>query len=306
MISKVQQNGWVVELFLCDGTPDGKMEANLINWSGELVRGNSSHVEWLLEHDNAKKPGVYLLQGKDPNSESETQQRIYIGRSDKIKSRLRGHASDDDKGFWETACMITTSDNSLYGTRCDYIEAMLIERTVDANRVTLHNKQKRSTENIPLPASGKQIAEVFLQHLEIVLPILNFNFLKKLQSRTKEIKYFMFELFHKDTQTYAKANEVNGDFFVLKDSHATTKGRMHSEHRLKRQFLIDKGYLKKDGTRYIFTRDVLFSSPSTAASIVIDGQASGWREWKIKGTEYKKSYKDWRENPEEYKKYFIE
>ena len=298
MIVQHTTRGRTVELYLLDGTSDGKIEASLNNWSGTIIRAGSSNLEWLLGHECAQKSGLYLLQGRDPESESETQQRIYIGESDKIIKRLKSHARSDDKGFWETACLITTSDNSLYGTICEYIEAKLIAETIKAQRTTLHNKIKRTLDEIPLPKKGRDSADDFIEELQIILPIINFNFLKHLQPRSRHVKGFMFELVHQSSGIRATANEINGDFFVLEGSRATTEGRKQSTHRKKRQILIDKGDLKQIGnsTTYEFTKDVYISSPSAAASIVIDGQASP-REWKIKGTKEKKDYNDWRENP---------
>ena len=299
MIVQHTTRGRTIKLFLLDGTSDGKIEASLDNWTGRLVRAGSSNLEWLLGHKSAQKSGLYLFYFFYLKSESETQQRIYIGRSDKIEQRLRCHARDKDKGFWETACLITTSDGSLYGTSCDYIETYLIAETLKAKRTTLHNKQRKSISQIPLPQSEKESADIFIENLKIILPTINFNFLKQLQSQSKNVKDFMFEIFHKSSGVRARANEINGDFFVLKGSQATTKGRKESLHRKRRQILIDKGDLKQigDSTTYEFTKDVHFSSPSASASIVIDGQASP-REWKIKGTKTQKNYNDWRENPQ--------
>ena len=305
MIIQQTVRGRTVELFLLDGTSDGKIEASLDGWTGKLVRAGSSNLEWLLNHESAQKSGLYLLQGNDPESESETQQRIYIGRSDKIGQRLQSHARDDDKGFWETACLITTSDNSLHGTSSGYIEAKLIEETFKAERTTLHNKQKPPVDEIPLQQKGKDAADRFISKLKIILPIINFHFLKKLHSRSESVKDFMFELSHtsKTTKTLIKAfaNHVDGEFFVLKGSQATTKAGKVSAYRKRRQALIDKGDLKQigDGATYEFTKDVHFSSTSAAASIVLDRQASP-REWKINGAEEQGDYNDWRENPSKF------
>lgn len=43
---------------------------------------------------------------------------------------------------------------------------------------------------------------------------------------------------------------------------------------------------------YRFTKDVVFASPSAAASIVAARSASGPREWKISGSG--ETYRDWR------------
>lgn len=49
-----------------------------------------------------------------------------------------------------------------------------------------------------------------------------------------------------------------------------------------REQLVEDGVLQKEGNVYIFTQDHIFSSPSTAASVVLARRASGWTEWKYK------------------------
>jgi len=48
----------------------------------------------------------------------------------------------------------------------------------------------------------------------------------------------------------------------------------------KRQELIDLGVLAPQGTDHAFTQDYTFSSPSTAACVVLGRSANGRVEWK--------------------------
>jgi hypothetical protein len=47
-----------------------------------------------------------------------------------------------------------------------------------------------------------------------------------------------------------------------------------------RQELIGNGVLERDGDHYRFTQDFVFSSPSTAAAVVLGRSANGRVEWK--------------------------
>jgi len=47
-----------------------------------------------------------------------------------------------------------------------------------------------------------------------------------------------------------------------------------------RKKLIDDGVLIKKGNVYEFQSDHIFSSPSTAAAVVLARRANGWTEWK--------------------------
>lgn len=48
----------------------------------------------------------------------------------------------------------------------------------------------------------------------------------------------------------------------------------------KRQELIDSGVLAQHGSDYSFTQNYTFSSPSTAACVVLGRSANGRKEWK--------------------------
>lgn len=49
-----------------------------------------------------------------------------------------------------------------------------------------------------------------------------------------------------------------------------------------RDQLFEDGVLQKDDNIYKFTQDHIFSSPSTAAAVVLGRRANGWTEWKYK------------------------
>ncbi len=48
----------------------------------------------------------------------------------------------------------------------------------------------------------------------------------------------------------------------------------------KREKLVASGVLEERNGEYVFTQDYLFSSPSTAAAVVLGRSANGWIEWK--------------------------
>lgn len=86
--------------------------------------------------------------------------------------------------------------------------------------------------------------------------------------------------------------ETQGEYVIKKDSTAMldTGFPSRSYSQLKRS-LIDKGQLTKEDNFYRFTEDTPFTSPSAAASVVLDQKANGQTKWKIKGT--KTTYADW-------------
>jgi hypothetical protein len=94
----------------------------------------------------------------------------------------------------------------------------------------------------------------------------------------------------------ATARETEEGFVVLAGSTArrTPTETFPAGYLALRDQLIADGKLTDGQTSdlYTFTSDVVFSSPSAAASIVAARSASGPREWKLQGTV--QMYKDWK------------
>jgi hypothetical protein len=84
-------------------------------------------------------------------------------------------------------------------------------------------------------------------------------------------------------------------FVVLKGSKAaaTIVNSMTASFILLRQKLIDDGVLVDKGEFYEFSDDYIFSSPSTAAVMVMGRNANGLTEWKQKDG---KTLKDFENN----------
>ncbi len=81
----------------------------------------------------------------------------------------------------------------------------------------------------------------------------------------------------------AQGERTSDGFVVYKGSVAadsTTSSMANSSLRL-RQVLIDNGDLQLVEGNYVFTEDYIFSSPTTAAVIVMGRNANGLAEWKL-------------------------
>lgn len=93
-----------IELFLVDGTPGGLTTAEIIGWTGHVVRGERVHLGDFLKREESNRNGVYVLLGDDDTAPTGT--KAYIGRSENIAQRLRNHAAN--KEFWDRFVTITT------------------------------------------------------------------------------------------------------------------------------------------------------------------------------------------------------
>jgi hypothetical protein len=79
-----------------------------------------------------------------------------------------------------------------------------------------------------------------------------------------------------------KGELVEDGFVVFEGSRARMEVAPSGAHALNphRERLLAAGVMEERDGGYVFTQDFLFSSPSTAAAIVLGRSANGWVEWK--------------------------
>jgi len=282
--------GKSVRLFLVDGTPGGLLTAEIMNWTGSLAAAPRSDVDRLLNRPEARRTGIYILLGDDP--ESLDGQSAYIGEADVISTRLRQHAHPaNGKDFWDRVVILTSKDTNLTKAHARYLESRLIELATGAQRATLSNS---TAPNLPpLPESDQSDMEFFIGQAKIVLPILGVNIFRStapLPTDSSQIHSAarpespVFEAKLAKVGIVAQAQQVDGEFVVRKGSLAREAwvGQHKHGYRLLWKKLSDDGVLAPingGGLRH-FTRDQVFASPSAAAAVVLGRPSNGRLEWR--------------------------
>ncbi|MGA3402219.1 MAG: GIY-YIG nuclease family protein [Acetobacteraceae bacterium] len=224
-----------------------------------------------------------------------------------MRHRIGDSAGNEKRGFWETAVVVTTSDEALTKGHVRYLEARLIEITKAAGRVVLDNTQLPDADRRRLPEADRANMEAFLANLKVVLPIVGLDLLKPRPQGSVKVEtsasgltatvspQVRFEVRHR-SGIKAFAVEEEGEFVVLEGSEALKDaGYAHNSYaELKRQ-LVDDHILETapDGTKYRFTRPYPFKSPSAAGSVVLDRNTNGRTRWYLAGS--KLNYHEWQE-----------
>lgn len=294
--------GKTIQLFLVDGTPGGLIIASIHGWTGSVLVSTQSTFGRLLARPEVDRTGVYLLYGPDP--EDGLRMRAYIGEADSVRERIGKSA--EERGFWESAVVISTSDEALTKGHVRYLEARLIEMTKAAGRVALDNTQAPEPDRRRLPEADRANMEAFLASLKVVLPVIGLDLLKprpqggitKITEKTPSTEgaETHFEIRHK-SGVKAYAVEEEGEFVVLEGSEALKDAGYQGANSYGeiKQELITQGVLvpATDGKSYRFTRAYAFKSPSAAAAVVLDRNSNGRREWKVVGS--KLTYHEWQE-----------
>lgn len=290
--------GRSIRLFLVDGTPTGLITAEIPNWTGHILVASRSRIAEALARPEAGKTGVYLLVGDDG-----TRPQVYVGEGDCISDRIRKHAKDPDKEFWERVCLVTSKDVNLTKGHIRFLESRLVEIIKEGGRAKVHNGNEPPSGS--LPESDLSDMEFFLSQLQILLPTVGLDFLRPkpsvsavpvllVESEDRLPTRLQLRLSHPGTGVEGRAFEQDGEIVVLQGSIGSTKQNAHNTYAALRESLISEGKLEvlPEG-RTRFVDDVAFQSPSAAAAVLNNRNSAGPVEWSVESTG--QTLKAWRE-----------
>jgi len=282
-------SGKQIKLFLVDGTPGGLTTAEIPNWTGHVLSARRSDLADLLKRDEAQRTGVYFLLGDDETVVGDT--RCYIGEADVVADRLRYHQRDKD--FWDSVVVITSKDTNLTKSHGRYLESRLISLATEAARVSLENG---TAPPVPaLPEADASDMDYFLAQLQIVLPVLGVNAIRVRRSRpattqtTESTESPVFRLRQAKLGVDARAQQIDGEFTMLAGSvvvaswHGVGKAdstvKAYASYRAQHERLVSDGTIAVERGFGRVTRDIVFSSPSTAGAVALGRSCNGRREW---------------------------
>ncbi|OBY76127.1 MULTISPECIES: GIY-YIG nuclease family protein [Acinetobacter] len=292
-------HGKSIKMFLADGSPNGILTAEIINWTGHVLSAPRTKLSELIQREECSRTGVYFLVSYDP--ENPLYPKVYIGESDDVANRLKQHNRTEEAGgkdFWEKVCLVTGKDQNITKTHIKYLESRLIEIARRNGQCQLMNGT--SHDYSKLPESDTADMEYFLEQIQVILPVLGYEFLKEIKrsSFNSLVPNVMtgdvgadFYLAIKDVN--AKAKIVDGEFYVLQGSQVRREVSQPTHNYMKnlRPRLFENNIISSD--TYTFNQDHLFSSPSAAAAVILGRSSNGRRRWKQLGTDL--TYEEWQQ-----------
>lgn len=275
-----------IQICIFDGNPYGCIMCELSNWNGRIYKVSRNELIEFSKRNDAENTGVYFLMGKN----ADNVDIVYVGEAEQMLSRLKQHLSDKDKKnllpYWNDCIAVISKDNLLNKAHVKYLEHQFYTLAKDAGRAELINR------NVPTRSSVSEYDEAMLQEFisntQLLLNTLGYKTFESLENSSMK---------HQNEQLYfyikaprgadAKGVIVADGFAVLKDSvvASTVVPSMPASIARLRDDLVSKGIIN---TKFKFTKDYIFTSPSLAASIVMGRNANGRTEWK---TETDKSIK---------------
>ncbi|WP_447928117.1 GIY-YIG nuclease family protein [Vreelandella sp. EE27] len=267
-----------IRIFLADGTPEGLRIVEKSNWTGRAVVANRSQLEGALKRNEMTQPGVYVLTGQTDDGAA----KLYVGEADALCERIKQHVVG--KEFWTRTIAFTSTNEGLNKANVRYLEARLLGLAKAANQWAVENTAYPTPP--PLNEADRADAEWFLAEMLVIFPLLGIDAFESASSQTDVSSAEPVEppltLHLNERGANGSGREVTGGFVVLKGSLARAEETVsiHEYMREQRQLLKDRGVLSPQKDKLAFTQDFRFSSPSTAAGVLVGGASNGRIAWK--------------------------
>lgn len=267
--------GKTIKIFLIDGDPNGRMSCELSNWSGKAYKIPRNKVKDCTDRNDLVSTGVYLLFGKD----DEGKDLVYIGEAESILKRLTQHLNQKD--FWNETIVFISKDENLNKAHIKYLENRLHDIAQSAKRYKIENSIIPTQSS--LSESDKEEMEEFIENIKMLVNTLGhkvFEAKRELKPIQKHETFIIKAARGADGQ----GEPTSDGFVVFKSSKAaaTIVNSMSPSFINLRKKLIEEGVLVDKGEYFEFSEDYIFSSPSTAAVMLMGRNANGLTEWKLK------------------------
>lgn len=262
-----------IQIFLPEGSPSGIKIAHITSRMTQAVLIPRSQLQEAGERDEVKRVGLYFLFGE---AEDRSKPQIYVGEAENCYDRLLQHHKQKD--FWNVAIATTTRVPFFTKAHVKFLEAYAYQQLLEKKRFEVVNTAA------PKPAylSESDMADLY-DHFDTIKTLLStlgypaFEGLKKLQQK---------DIFYCQRAGFIGKGQYTSEGFVVLKGAQMPKEMVKSVESTAvpkvRQRLIEDGIVIDQGDHYVFTDNHLFSSPSTAAAVVLGRSANGWVEWKDK------------------------
>jgi len=278
-----------INYFLMDGTPGGRIKCTISNWTGVAYCIPRTELDKCKERDDLKQSGVYFLFGVDEETGNGL---VYVGQSGIRKSgegilyRLQEHKRNANKDYWTEAVVFTTSNNSFGPTEISWLENQFCTLAVSANRYIIKNGNDPNSGNVTEEKESE--LEEFIDYAKIVMGVLGHNLFEPLVKAASKIVDDREAILENGNllflQRTVKKNGVIIEATCLQtaEGFVVKKGSTINVEDFDTipQSIKEQRKNAKVDVNGILQEDVLFKSPSYAATFVIGGNSNGLVYWK--------------------------
>jgi predicted GIY-YIG superfamily endonuclease len=279
-----------IEIFLPDGDPKSIRTASVTSRIVEATYIPRLKINSVCNKESLNSPSIYILAA---NSKDSAKPEVYIGETENFIQRIKTHNARMD--FWEYAIAFTSKTGFFTKTHVKYLEWLFHQTVTEVNRCKIQNSEQSKPKKPHLSESVEADLMDNFETISILISVLGLNIFQKAAQSKKDDLIFECK---NNKGCYAQGKYTEEGFVILKGAKCSkeiSKKFQETHPPLIRNTLIeDKVLLEKGidnksldnsllgkGKYYELQEDYLFSSPSTAAQIVLGSPVNGWRSWKL-------------------------
>lgn len=264
--------GKTIQIFIPDGNPRSVRIADITSRTVQAILIPRSKLNYAASRNEVNNVGMYFLIG---SPEEEAKPPLYVGEAEDCLTRLQQQNKSRD--FWDVALVVVSKTKYFTKTHIKFLEWYCYSEAEKAGRYRLENS------SVPTKPFVSESIEADL--------LDNFDAIKIL---TSTLGYPIFDQIKKPEKkdilicegkdAYAEGEYTEDGLIVFTGSRCNLEETRTAGSWViaMRQRLIQDKILVRDGIVYKFTANHIFSSPSSAAAIVLARSANGWIEWKYK------------------------
>ncbi|WP_378946909.1 GIY-YIG nuclease family protein [Paracoccus sp. R86501] len=249
-----------------------------------MLASPRTRLDAAIKREELNRTGVYLLHGDSHEGDLPS---VYVGEGDSIMSRLKAHATDPDKDFWDRFVAITSKDMNLTKAHVRYLEGKLIGLLQAARKCRVVNRTQPEFERLP----EADIADMdsFLDEIQLILPVIGIDVLRRPATAAPlppvpEVQAVTFRIDHPAKGIAATATEVDGEFVVLSGSTGSLQvsPSFSDKARMTRDQAKESGRIVVSGSRnFTLREDMAFGSPSAASVFLFGTSRNGRTDWLV-------------------------
>ena len=273
------QRGRTISLYLLNGSVTGTIKYTLPNWTGVIYKIPRTELEACKSREDLKQSGVYFLFGK---SDEDGKSVVYVGQAGIRKNgngllgRIVEHAKNPDKDYWTEAVAITTTNNSFGPTEISYLENQFTQLAMKANRYVVKNANDPNPGNITEEKESE--LEDFIDYAKVVMGILGHKvFIPLNEACENTASQKTIELFLSLRGIKAMGLLTSEGIVVCKGSQVHPEPTAGCGEWIKK---LRATHISKITPDFTVSEDIIFDSPSAAASFCIFREANGRTAWK--------------------------
>ena len=251
--------GTTIQVFLPDGNPRSLKIAEITSRTVQAILIPRAKLDEAVQRSELKNVGIYFLVG---TSDEDSKPMLYVGEAEECLTRLK--QQNKSKDFWNTAIVVVSKTQHFTKTHIKFLESYCYSEAEKAGRFKLENASIPTKSYVPEPVEADLIDN--FDTIKILVATLGYPIFDQIKKpQKKDILYC------KGKEAKAEGEYTEDGLVVFSVPPANLEEVKSAGPYTKkwRDQLIKDGVLKKDGNVYRFTEDHIFSSPSTAAAVIL-------------------------------------